>query len=79
MVRSRVAQVDGPITCSFFTNLCNAFGWKLLLLLGLAEITLKARARYGMRYAVRVARMAGPLEVPGLVAKGTTKQVPACH
>ena len=35
-------QVEGPVTCSFFKNLCDAFGWKLLLLVGLAEITLKA-------------------------------------
>jgi hypothetical protein len=34
--------VEGPVTCSFFKNLCDAFGWKLLLLVGLAEITLKA-------------------------------------
>lgn len=33
--------VEGPVTCSFFKNLCDAFGWKLLLLVGLAEITLK--------------------------------------
>jgi len=37
----QTCPVEGPLNCSFFTNLCDAFGWKLLLLVGLAEITLK--------------------------------------
>lgn len=39
------SEVEGPLNCSFFTNLCDAFGWKLLLLVGLAEITLKETQR----------------------------------
>ena len=40
-VKKPTTEVEGPLNCSFFTNLCDAFGWKLLLLVGLAEITLK--------------------------------------